>query len=100
MPRQRLIQVDLLDKQPLGTNSLQVPPGGMTVPHIRCAWRLAVRTWLTAALAVTAGDACHILLARILKQLPLCVCVSVLGFTAVVFILRSVLCVPHCSQDW
>lgn len=63
VPRQRLIQVDLLDKQPLGTNDLQVPPGGMKVPHIRCAWRLAVQTCLTAALAATADDACHIPLA-------------------------------------
>lgn len=36
VPRQRLIQVDLLDQQPLDTADLQVPPGGMTVPHIRC----------------------------------------------------------------
>jgi hypothetical protein len=37
VPRQRLIQVDLLDKLPLGTADLQVPAEGMTVPHIRCA---------------------------------------------------------------
>lgn len=37
VPRQRLIQVDLLDKLPLGTDDLHVPAEGMTVPHIRCA---------------------------------------------------------------
>lgn len=36
VPRQQLIQVDLLDKLPLGTADLQVPAEGMTVPHIRC----------------------------------------------------------------
>jgi hypothetical protein len=41
VPRQRLIQVDLLDKQPLDTADLQVPADGMTVPHIRC-----VDVWL------------------------------------------------------
>jgi hypothetical protein len=41
VPRQQLIQVDLLDKLPLGTPNLEVPAGGMTVPHIR--W--AVERW-------------------------------------------------------
>jgi hypothetical protein len=35
VPRQQLIQVDLLDKLPMGTADLQVPAGGLTVPHIR-----------------------------------------------------------------
>jgi hypothetical protein len=35
VPRQQLIQVDLLDKLPMATADLQVPAGGLTVPHIR-----------------------------------------------------------------
>jgi hypothetical protein len=35
VPRQQLIQVDLLDQLPMGTADLQVPAGGLTVPHIR-----------------------------------------------------------------
>jgi hypothetical protein len=44
VPRQRLIQVDLLDKLPLGTADLQVPAEGMTVRHIRCARQLLLCT--------------------------------------------------------
>eukprot|EP00879_Flechtneria_rotunda_P018686 GHRR01019609.1.p1 GENE.GHRR01019609.1~~GHRR01019609.1.p1 ORF type:complete len:296 (+),score=72.59 GHRR01019609.1:508-1395(+) len=35
VPRQQLIQVDLLDKLPLGTSNLSVPAEGLIVPHIR-----------------------------------------------------------------
>lgn len=35
VPRQRLIQVDLLDRLWLDNADLVAPPGGMTVPHIR-----------------------------------------------------------------
>ncbi|WIA32613.1 hypothetical protein OEZ86_003416 [Tetradesmus obliquus] len=35
VPRQQLIQVDLLDKLPMGSPDLTVPAGGLTVPHIR-----------------------------------------------------------------
>ena len=35
VPRQQLIQVDLLDKLPLNTADLHVPSEGLTVPHIR-----------------------------------------------------------------
>ena len=44
VPRQRLIQVDLLDKLPLGVVDLQVPAEGMTVPHIRSDF-VSLSTW-------------------------------------------------------
>jgi hypothetical protein len=47
VPRQQLIQVDLLDKLPMGTADLQVPAGGLTVPHIRTGAHpiCSVRLW-------------------------------------------------------
>ncbi|KAF8071345.1 Eef1akmt4 [Scenedesmus sp. PABB004] len=57
VPRQRLIQVELLDAQPLGTAALEAPPGGMTVPHIRTGEPLHVSTYhLAVFLLMTMVD--------------------------------------------
>jgi hypothetical protein len=56
--------VELLDKLPLGTDDLQVPPGGMTVAHIRCVCaraRAPVRMCCALCCAVTDGRAQHAL---------------------------------------
>jgi hypothetical protein len=59
VPRQQLIQVDLLDKLPMGTADLQVPAGGLTVPHIRTG-RLALLAGMCSSGSqdTTAGLAC------------------------------------------